>query len=158
MRKRIISQDPQPEKSPEIENWFDLEALAEVEVTSEDPAHPVESSFLPDAGLGWRALEPGRQTVRLVFDKPQRVRRIHLVFHESEQERTHEFILRWSPDRGLTYRDIARQQYNFSPPGTTREFEDYRVDLDGVTVLELSIVPNISGGSARASIAQLRIG
>jgi hypothetical protein len=51
----------------------------------------------------------------------------------------------------------VRQQYNFSPPGMTREFEDYAVDLAGVTALELRIVPDISGGDARASVAQLRI-
>jgi hypothetical protein len=51
-----------------------------------------------------------------------------------------------------------RQQYNFSPPGATREIEDQRVELNNVTALELRIVPDISGGSARASLAQMRIG
>jgi hypothetical protein len=51
----------------------------------------------------------------------------------------------------------VRQQYNFSPPVMTREIEDYTVELVGVSVLELSIVPDISGGDARASVAQLRI-
>jgi hypothetical protein len=51
----------------------------------------------------------------------------------------------------------VRQQYNFSPPGVTHEFEDYAVDLVGVAALELRIVPDISGGEARASLAQLRI-
>ena len=66
-------------------------------------------------------------------------------------------MLRWSPDGGQSYREIVRQQYNFSPPGVTREFEDYTVDLAGVTALELRIVPDIGGGDARASVAQLRI-
>ena len=35
--------------------------------------------------------------------------------------------------------------------------EDYSVDLDGVTTLELSIVPEIGGGTARASLAQFRV-
>jgi hypothetical protein len=85
------------------------------------------------------------------------VRRIHLVFHEDERERTQEFVLRWSPDGGQSYREILRQQYNFSPPGAIREVEDYEVNLDGVTVLEMTIVPDISGGSARASLAALRV-
>jgi hypothetical protein len=51
----------------------------------------------------------------------------------------------------------VRQQYHFSPPGTTREFEDYAVDLAEVMVLELKIVPD-SGGEAQASVAQFRIG
>jgi hypothetical protein len=51
----------------------------------------------------------------------------------------------------------VRQQYNFSPPETAREIEEYDVDLDAVTALELRIVPDISGGSALASLAQLRL-
>ena len=43
----------------------------------------------------------------------------------------------------------------FSPQGATRETEDHRVDLSSVTVLELSIIPDISGGNAHASLAQL---
>ncbi|MFZ2089859.1 MAG: hypothetical protein WAU47_14920 [Desulfobaccales bacterium] len=50
-----------------------------------------------------------------------------------------------------------RQQYNFSPPGATREVEDYEVNLDGVTVLEIKIVPEISSGTAHASLAALRL-
>jgi hypothetical protein len=86
-----------------------------------------------------------------------RLKRIHLVFQENEQERTQEFVLRWSPDRGQSYREIVRQQYNFSPPDAALEVEDYDVDLDAVTGLELRIVPDISGGSTRASLAQLRL-
>jgi hypothetical protein len=79
------------------------------------------------------------------------------VFQENEQVRTQEFVLRWSPDSGQSYREIARQQYNFSPPGTTRELEEYSVQLHGLTTLELIIVPDIGGGSAHASVAQLRL-
>ena len=157
MLKRIIGQHPS-DVSPSEQHWLDLEALAQVEVTSEDAAHPIESGLLPATSSGWRAAHPGPQTVRLVFDQPQRIKRIHLEFHEDELERTQEFVLRWSSNRGQSYGEIVRQQYNFSPPGATRECEDYPVDLDGVTTLELSIVPNISGGPARASLAQLRRG
>jgi hypothetical protein len=44
-----------------------------------------------------------------------------------------------------------------APQGATRETEDHRVDLSRVTVLELSIIPDISGGNAHASLAQLRL-
>jgi hypothetical protein len=94
--------------------------------------------------------------VRLVFNQPQRIKRIHLEFHEDELERTQQFVLRWSSNGGQSYREIVRQQYNFSPSSTS-EREDYRVDLEGVTTLELNIVPNISGGASRASLAQLRL-
>ena len=108
-------------------------------------------------GSGWRAAQPGEQTIRLLFNEPLRIQRLHLVFHENEQERTQEFVLRWSPDGGQSYREILRQQYNFSPPEAAQEVEDYDLDLDRVTALELRIVPDISGGSARASLAQLRV-
>jgi hypothetical protein len=156
MRKYIIGHGPR-EVSATEQGWLDLELLAQVEITSEDIDYPIESALIPGTGLGWRAEQPGEQTIRLLFDEPQSLRRIHLIFHEGEQDRTQEFVLRWSPDGGQSYREILRQQFNFSPPGATREVEDYEIDLDGVTALELKIVPNISGGSARASLAQLRI-
>ena len=78
------------------------------------------------------------------------------MFREDEQQRTHEYLLRWSSDGGRSYREIVRQQYNFSPPDNTREIEDYEVDLVGLTAPEISISPDISGGRARASIAELR--
>lgn len=156
MRKRIIKQGAQGVPTAD-KDWLDLEGRAQVEVSSEDAAYPIESALLTNTGSGWRATQPGKQTVRLLFDRPQEIRSIRLVFQENEQQRTHEFVLRWSPDSGQSYREIARQQYNFSPPGTTRELEDYTVELHGMTTLELIIVPDISGGSAHASVAQLRL-
>jgi hypothetical protein len=76
------------------------------------------------------------------------------VFDERDASRTQEFVLRWSADGGRTYRDIVRQQYTFSPPGTTQEIEDYAVELEGVTAVELNIVPEIGGGPARASLSE----
>jgi hypothetical protein len=157
MRKRIIRQGIQ-EVSPADQHWLDVERLAQVEITSEDPAYPIESALLPGTGAGWRAAGPGEQTVRLLFDEPLRLRRIRLVFHEEEHSRTQEFVLRWSSDGGQSYRQFVRQQYNFSPPDTTREVEDYAMNLDSVTALELSIVPDISGGDSRASLAGLQLG
>ena len=156
MRKRIITKGDQGVIPPD-QTWLDLENLAQAELTSEDVSHPIESALKRNEGSGWRASEPGQQTVRLLFDKPLRVRRVYLVFHEDEQERTHEFVLRWSSDGGQSYREIVRQQYNFSLPDNIREIEDYAVDLVGMTTLELSIIPDISGGSARASIGQIRL-
>jgi hypothetical protein len=51
----------------------------------------------------------------------------------------------------------VRQQWNFSPTNTVREVEDYRVDLSNVNILELIIAPDISRGSARASLKSLRV-
>jgi hypothetical protein len=156
MRKRIINQSSK-ELSPPDQGWLDAERLAQVEITSEDAGHPIESALTTGAGPGWRASQPGEQTIRLLFDEPQKLRRIRLVFHEDAQDRTQEFVLRWSADGGQSYREILRQHYTFSRQDTTREVEDYVVNLDVVTVLELRIVPNISGGDALASLTQLRL-
>lgn len=156
MRKRITSPAPRGLETPEPE-WLDVEQLAEVEVTSEDSAYPIESALAPGPESGWRAAQPGEQTIRLIFDRPQRLSRIWLLFVEPDTVRTQEFVLRWSPDGGRSLREILRQQWNFGPPETIREAEDYRVELSGVTVLELAIVPDKSGGDARASLAQWRL-
>jgi hypothetical protein len=156
MRKRIIP-SAQKDTSPLGEDWLDLDRLAEVEITSEDAAHPIESALLPGRSSGWRAAGPGEQTIRLLFAHPQRLHRIWLEFVEPATERTQEFVLRWSQDGGQSFREIVRQQWNFSPRGAIRETEDHRVDLSGVTVLELSIIPDIRGGNAHASLAQLRL-
>lgn len=153
MRKRIIGpvlQEPE-------QGWLNLDALAEVEITSEDAAHPIESALLPGGASGWRAAGPGKQTIRLIFDHPQRLRQIRLNFVEPVTERTQEYVLRWLPDGGQSFREIVRQQWNFSPQGTTSEMEDHHVELAAVTVLELIIVPDISGENALASLAQLRL-
>jgi hypothetical protein len=136
--------------------WLDLGVLADVELTSEDTAHPVEAALVSGDGSGWRASEPGRQSIRLVFHSPQRLRRIRLRFHEAEAERTQEFTLRWSPDGGRTFREVVRQQYTFSPAGATSEVEDLTVDLAAVTALELTIIPD-QHGRAYASLAEWRL-
>jgi hypothetical protein len=156
MRKRIIDRGGR-EASAADEQWLDLEALARVEITSEDAAHPIEAALTPAAGEGWRAAQPGAQTIRIVFDEPVRLRRARLEFHEPQRQRTQEFVLRWSPDGGHSYREVVRQQYHFSPPGTDYEIEDYALDLHGVTALELSIVPEIGEGDACASLLRLRL-
>ena len=99
----------------------------------------------------------GAQTIRLIFDQPQRLKQISLVFEEKETARTQEFVLRWSSHGGTSFREIVRQQWNFSPPETVREVEEYQVELSNVSVLELIIEPNMSGGAASASVKSLRL-
>lgn len=154
MRKRVIGADAGD--APAAAEWLDLEAIAQVELTSEDPARPIEAA-LRGSGEGWRAAGPGPQEIRLIFDRPLQLRRIYLRFEEPEQQRSQEFALRWSADGGQSYRELLRQQYSFSPPGTTREVEEYRVELAGVTVLALQIDPDRGAGAARASLAALRL-
>jgi hypothetical protein len=157
MRKRIVPPDQQGHPSRD-QDWLDLEELADVEVTSEHSAHPIEAALLPGHSSGWRAGEPGKQTIRLLFANPQRLRRIRLAFEENQVARTQEYVLRWSADGGESFREIVRQQWNFSPGGATSQQEDHHVELPAVTVLELTITPDTSGGAARASLAELRLG
>jgi hypothetical protein len=156
MRKRLITKTSQ--NAPHLDKgWLDLDSAATVEVTSEAKEYPVESALVSGEMRGWRAADSGTQTIRLIFDEPQKLTRISLLFEEGETERTQEFVLRWSPDGGRSFREIVRQQWNFSPPNTIREVEEYRVELSHVTVLELVIVPDISRGAARASLKSLRL-
>jgi hypothetical protein len=154
MQKRVISRSG-PEQ-PARADWLELEALAEVELTSEDAAYPIEAALASGGSGGWRSAEPGTQIIRLRFHAPQRLRRIRLRFEEANAERTQEFALRWSPDGGRTYRDIVRQQYTFSPAGATSEVEDLTVDLAAATALELTIIPD-QRGQTHASLAEWRI-
>lgn len=153
MRKRGVG-PVSVETSTVRSRWIDVERDATVEVSSEDPEHPIEPALKGEGGPGWVAAGAGPQIIRLIFDAPRRLDRIWLVFEERQVPRTQEIVLRWSPDGGRTYHDIVRQQYTFSPPETFREVEDYTLKLTGVTAVELSIVPDISGGSARASLSE----
>jgi hypothetical protein len=157
MRKRIVTSTPTTVQ-PRGEGWLDLERAATVEVTSENKDFPIESSFSVEPSEGWRASGPGSQTIRFVFDEPQELKRISLVFEEIGVTRTQEFVLRASSKPAGPFREIVRQQWNFSAPTSTREIEEYRVELSDVAELELTIVPDISGGPARASLKSLRLG
>jgi hypothetical protein len=156
MRKRIIPSSDHDAPAT-AQAWLNLETLAAVDVTSEDAAYPIEAALLPGGGAGWRAEGRGAQTIRLLFERPQRLTRIWLQFTETDVARTQEYVLRWSDDGGRTYREVVRQQWNFSPGGATTETEDHQVDLPGVTTLELNIVPDVAGGSAVASLTSLRV-
>jgi hypothetical protein len=154
MNKRKIAPD-MPSESPEPE-WLSLDEIAEVEITSESPEHPIEAA-LTGAGSGWRADSFGRQTIRLKLEPPCPVRQVRIVIEEREQTRTQEFVLRAAVAPGGAWRQIARQQFNFSPDGATREQEDYHLGLADVAGIELTIVPDIHDGNTRATIQQLRI-
>ena len=155
MRKRLT---PIPQDSPaQHGDWLNLDSTAVVEVTSEKKDYPIEAALVSGNTRGWRAADPGAQTLRLTFDQPQSLKRISLVFEETEVERTHEFALRWSADGGRSFREIVRQQWNFSPPQTVLEVEEYLIELSGVTILELIIKPDAAGGSACASLKSLRL-
>ena len=155
MRKRHIT--PTRPIAPSNDNRLDLSTTALVEVTSEEKDYPIESALIPGESKGWRAAEPGTHTIRLIFDRPQKLERISLVFEETKTTRAQEFVLRWSAEREGGLRDIVRQQWNFSPPQTITEAEEYRVDLSSVAVLEMTITPDITSGLACASLKRFAV-
>lgn len=156
MRKKIIN-NLQKETKPLEQKWLNLEEIVTVELTSEDANYPIESALLTKQKSQWRAATSGKQTIRLLFDHPQQIKKISLSFQESHLERTQEYVLRYLSENETSFQEIVRQQWNFSPEGNTIEEEEHQVDLHNVTELELIIIPDINGGEARASLIQLQL-
>jgi hypothetical protein len=156
LRKQVIkAAAATPVLTPEE---IDIAAVATVQVTSEATDHPVDHAFDGSRGPGgtrWVAGEPGDQTLILVFDAPQTIRRVVLEVEEPDVARTQELQLAVSIDGGRMYRELVRQEYNFSPPGTTFEREDWAVTVDGVTHLRLRIKPDKGGKTCRGTITSL---
>jgi hypothetical protein len=155
MRKSLLERDPAEPGFQSDKDWLNVEKLATVQVTSEDPAFPIESVFSNSGS--WYAAKEGEQVIRLIFDEPQMLHRIWLRFSEAKIARTQQFALRWAGPGGQSFHEIARQQWNFSPDASTEEFEDYCVNLNGVSTLELTIQPEITAGNAVATLACWRI-
>jgi hypothetical protein len=167
MRKTIIASDGfSPDLTTTGPAWLDLPRLASVEISSEDARYPVEQALggtgaerLPgiySGTSGWRAELLGPQTLALRFDQPQTVRRVLLHFREAEQERSQEFTLHATMADGRT-QEIVRQQWSFSPGGSTEEQEDYSVNLEQVTTLTLWIDPDRGRDRYRATLEAFRV-
>jgi hypothetical protein len=159
MRKEFVGHRKFAGKSQGDAEWLDLESVAHAQITSEDPAFPIENALStnPECNeLGWRADSSGPQTITLFFDVPQRIRRIFLHFIERKTERAQEFGLRYSSAKE-TDREIVRQQWTFSPTGSVQEIEDYAVELESVTKLELVIDPDRGRGQSLAMLNAFRL-
>ncbi len=123
--------------------WLNVERLAQVEVSSEDGLFPVEHALIQQVTTGWRASQPGPQVIRLIFEETVEVRRMEVHFVERAAERSQEFAIYAGSSAG-EMREVVRQQFTFSPGGSTEEIEQYEVSLSGVRVLELRIDPDRS--------------
>jgi hypothetical protein len=159
MLKEIIGHRKMAGGSHGHAEWLDLESIAHLQLTSEDPAFPIENALStnPEKNeLGWRAASRGPQTITLLFNAPQHLRRIYLHFIEREVERPQEFVLRYS-SVNTTDREIVRQQWNFSPTGSVQEIEDYKVELESVTKLDLVIDPDRGRGHSLATLDAYRV-
>jgi hypothetical protein len=138
-------------------SWLDLENIAVAELSSEDPEHPFEAALRADSEDGWRAAVSGPQLLRLRFDSPQPVRRIRLQFREEAVSRSQEIAL-FATSNTFQRKELVRQQWTFSPQGSTTESEDYFFDLREVTMLELEIDPGRHDKQVFASMQSIQVG
>jgi hypothetical protein len=158
LRKLIIKPNPVTPDSNTGE--IDIAEVATVQVTSEVADHPIDLAFDDHRGPGgtrWIAGELGEQSVILAFDAPQTINQIILEVEEREVARTQELQLSLSRNGGRTYRELLRQEFNFSPPGTTFERENWAVSAQGVTHLRVVIKPDKGDKPCRATLTSLVI-
>jgi hypothetical protein len=156
LRKHLLTEPPManfPQSSAK-----DIAAIATVWVTSEAADAPIDRAFDESRGPGgsrWVAAAPGEQRLILAFDTPQTIRTISLEVEESGVSRTQVLHLAASCDGGQFYQELRRQEFTFSPPGTTFEREEWAVTLEGVTHLQLLITPDKGGQPCRATLTSL---
>ena len=158
LRKQILSAHPMGPAPRTAEK--DIAALATVLVTSEDPGHPIDHAFDGQRGPGgsrWIAERSGEQVLILAFDTPQTIRKITVEVEEPDVSRTQELQVSVSHDGGQTYQELLRQEYNFSPPGTTFEREEWPVRAERVSHLRLTIKPEKGGKPYRATLTSLAL-
>jgi hypothetical protein len=157
LRKRILNTDESP-ASGHDKAALDIAAIATVIVTSEETANPVNHIFDQSHGPGatrWVAAKVGEQDLIVDFDTPQTINRIVLEVEETEVSRRQEVVISISRDGGHGYDELIRQEYNFSPPGTTFERETWMVSAQRVTHLRLHIIPDKGGKPCRATVTSL---
>jgi hypothetical protein len=139
---------------------INVAAVATVLVTSESTDHPIDNVFDGRRGPGgscWVAEKPGEQTLILAFDIPQMIRKITLEVEEQGVRRTQELALSLSKDGGQTYREVVRQEFNFSPPDTAFEREQWTVSAEMVTHLRLWIKPDKGNQVCKATLTSLTL-
>lgn len=162
MRKSVIVEGAGGQAAGQEDGveWMDLETLARVEISSEDELFPIEHALGSAVTTGWRAAKTGPQVIRLRFDDPVEVHRVQIHVVERAAERVQEMVI-WVGMTGSGRQEVRRQQFTFSPGGTTEELEDFAVELKGVTMLELEIDPDRSHVASEsrnyATLQRLRV-
>jgi hypothetical protein len=158
LRKRSLEADAA--MSARAAGEIDIAGCATLAYSSENPAHPVEHMLDGRGGPGatrWLSARPDTvEHIVLEFDQPQTIARLEYEVEETTRERTQEIRVEVSEDGGRSYRQILVQEYNFSPRGATYQREDQRFNLQPVSHLRLTIVPNRSGSGA-ATLTSLRL-
>ena len=158
LRKHLLTDPPVGQVTEPGEK--DIVALATVGVTSEAAEYPIDHAFDSHRGPGgsrWVAGAPGPQRLLLTFDAPQTLRLLRLEVEERDVSRTQDIQVAISRDGGHTYQTLLRQEYNFSPPGTTFEREEWAIPAEGVTHLQLVITPDKGGAPCYATLTTLAL-
>jgi hypothetical protein len=158
LRKHLLT--TQPLTSGSQSGAKEIAEIAAVWVTSEAADAPIDHVFDQHGGPGgsrWIAAGPGEQRLILAFDTPQTLRTISLEVEELEVSRTQVLYVSVSYDGGQTYRELRRQEYTFSPPGTTFEREEWAVTVEGATHLQLVITPDKGGAPYWATLTSLTL-
>ena len=130
--------------------WLDLDAVAEVAIVAGGRRVARVPGF-------WSAESPGEQTIEIRFHHRRPVRRLRVVSSEVKESRTQEMTIWASLRGGERHREVLRQQVNFSPNGATEHVEEYAVQLEDVSTIQLRIVPSIDGRPAVARVSELRV-
>ena len=103
VRKQILPRPPV--ESTSFEAGIPVAEVATVQVTSEQGNHPIDNVFDNRQGPGgsrWIADGPGEQTLILVFDSPQTIRKVSLEVEELWVSRTQELSVSVSSDGART--------------------------------------------------------
>jgi hypothetical protein len=156
LRKYLLTEHPMASTPQSDEK--EIAAIATVLVTSEAADAPIDHVFDRHRGPGgshWVAAAPGEQRLILAFDTPQTLRTISLEVEEPQVNRTQVLQVSVSYDGGQTYHELRRQEYTFSPPGTTFEREAWVVAVERATHLQLVITPDKGGQPCLATLTSL---
>lgn len=159
VRKRLLTQSAVADAwlGP---NEIDLIGSATVCYSSEDARHPLDNLLDGTSGQGathWSsARDNTTETLIIELDHPERISRIVFDAEERQFSRTQQVTMEFSTDRGRTFQVACVQEYNFDPRGSTYQREDLRFDVENVSHLKVTIVPN-KGGVGRSALTSLRL-
>ena len=130
--------------------WLDLDVLADVTIL-------VGGQRVARSLRAWCADCPGEQMIEIRFRHPTTVSRLRVVSWAPEQSRTQEMAVWASSHRGERHREVLRQQFTFSPAGATQNVEEYALQLEDVSALQVRIVPSVDGQRAVARVTELHV-
>ena len=154
LRKRIATR-PEEVKNQKEGPILDLLNNAEVIITSEAEGHPVDNLIDGSRGRGssqWLAGTSGPQVLIFKFDTPQHITEIVYEIEETKDTRTQEILLEASGAAADKYRELVRQEYNFSPSGSTFQKEVVTVKIPVTTSIKMTIKPDKGNASFKAKL------